>query len=577
MEPITKQDQQQTSVLIAGGGITGLTAAHLLLKSKVPFILIERHPGTSIHPRARGFDTRSMEIYRHLELAEPIREAGLALAPSWGIHTAASMQEAIGKTKPRNRKGMQFPSQLKGLESISAESPEMGARCTQDLSEPVLLDRAVSRGADIRLFTELSWVEQDSAGVTAGVRDRNTGKEVRIRAAYLIAADGARSMIRDSLALPVLGKGALGNLLNIYFEAELGAFVRGREFSLIRIERPGIRGLLSSINNTDRWVFHLSYDPAKGERPEDFTPERLTQILALVIGVEGTAIRVISVLPWQPTVKVVSTMQAGRIFLAGDAAHVMTPYGGKGANTGVQDVHNLVWKLALVLQGKASRGLLESYSDERQPVGLYYAEQSGTRADEWGLLKKPNLGLVFSFLSVMAVNFLRLQRFFPALPLKRLGGVFGLPVYRYCSRAVVAEKPGDKLARCNPMQVTKFSAEPGTRLPHLWVNAKGSEISTLDVVSDGFVLFTGEASGTWRQAAQMVSSQMALKVPVYSVGRKADLVYAGSDLETKLGISSRGALLVRPDGFIAWRSRELPFDPAWALRSALERIVTPVV
>jgi 2-polyprenyl-6-methoxyphenol hydroxylase-like FAD-dependent oxidoreductase len=576
MEQLTRQDQQ-TSVLIAGGGITGLTAAHLLLKSKIPFILIERHPGTSIHPRARGFDTRSMEIYRQLGLAEPIREAGLALAPSWGIHTAASMQEAIGKTRPRKHNGVQFPSQLKGLESISAESPELGARCTQDLSEPVLLDRAVSRGADIRLSTELCWVEQDPDGVTAGIKDRSTGRETRIRAAYLIAADGARSMIREGLALPTLGKGALGNLLNIYFEAELGAFVRGREFSLIRIERPGVRGLLSSINNTDRWVFHLSYDPVKGERPEDYTHERLTQILEEVIGVEGTAIRVISVLPWQPTVKVVSAMQAGRIFLAGDAAHVMTPYGGKGANTGVQDVHNLIWKLAMVLQGQASRGLLQSYSDERQPVGLYYAEQSGARADERGLLKKPNFGLVFSFLSVMAVNFLRLQRLFPSLPLRKLGGLFGLPNYRYCSGAVVEENPGDNLARCNPMQVTKFSAEPGTRLPHLWVNAEGSEISTLDVVSEEFVLLTGEASGAWRQAAEMVSSQMALKVSVYSVGRKADLVYAGSDLDTRLGISSRGALLVRPDGFVAWRSRELPFDPAWALKSALERILAPVL
>lgn len=286
MEHITDTDLHQTPVLIVGGGITGLTAALLLLENKVPFILIERHAGTSIHPRARGFDMRSMEIYRRLGLASPIREAGLALSPSWGIHSAASMHQAISKTRRRKKAAVRFPSQLKGLERLSAESPESGARCTQDLSEPVLLDSAISRGADIRMSTELTWFDHDATGITACLRDRKTGQERRVRAVYLIAADGARSGIRDSLAIPVVGPGAMGNLLNIYFEADLGAFVQGREFSLIRIDQPGIKGLLCSINNGDRWVFHLHYDPEMGERPEDFTPERLTQILDRVIGKE---------------------------------------------------------------------------------------------------------------------------------------------------------------------------------------------------------------------------------------------------------------------------------------------------
>lgn len=270
-------------------------------------------------------------------------------------------------------------------------------------------------------------------------------------------------------------------------------------------------------------------------------------------------------------------MQEGHIFLAGDAAHVMTPYGGKGANTGVQDVHNLVWKLALVVQGKASPRLLNSYSVERQPVGLHYAEESAKRTDAWGLLKKPTPGSLFSFLSVMAIGFLRLQWLFPGLPLRKLGGLFGLPVYRYRSPAIPGDVAVPRVTLRTPTRVRKFSGAPGTRVPHLWVNAGGREISTLDVVENGFVLLTGDACASWRTAAAFVSSQMELEVSVRSLGKYGDLVYTGSDLRGALGISERGALLVRPDGFVAWRSPELPFDPAWALRNALEQIVARAV
>lgn len=229
-------DTFETQVLVVGGGITGLTAAHLLLRSGISFMLIEKHRGTSIHPRARGFDVRSMEIYRQLGLAASIRKAGLALSPSWGIHTSASLAQALHKVKRRKKQAISFPIQMKGLEKLSAQSPESGARCTQDLSEPVLLEAALDRGADIRFATELVWLDQDEAGVTAGVRERETGREYQVRAAYLIAADGARSGIREHSGIPTTGQGSLGNLLNIYFEADLGEFVRGREFSLIRID-----------------------------------------------------------------------------------------------------------------------------------------------------------------------------------------------------------------------------------------------------------------------------------------------------------------------------------------------------
>jgi len=304
-------------VIIIGGGVTGLSAALFLLQHGVIPVLIERHKTTSIHPRARGFDTRTMELYRELQLSEEIREAGKALSPSWGILTGKSLAAVLEKKKPKEKEGIKFPSQMKGLESLVAQSPETGARCTQDLSEPVLLKAAIARGADIRFYTELLSFSQDEREVTVVIKDRETETLQMIRADYMIAADGAGSRIREALQVSTTGKGALGDLLNIYFEADLADFVRGREFSLLRIDEPGIKGFLSAINNSDRWTFHLYDDPDKGERVEDFTEARLIPILQQVIGLPGLNIRIISILPWQPTVKVVTECSAAGFFWPG--------------------------------------------------------------------------------------------------------------------------------------------------------------------------------------------------------------------------------------------------------------------
>lgn len=563
MQDFSAAKTETTDVLIVGGGISGLSAAHLLLRHDTPFLLAERHPGTSIHPRARGFDVRTMEIYRTLGLAASIREAGLALSPSWGIRSGSSLAAALARVKPRKGQAITSPLAMKGMESVAAQSPESGARCTQDLAEPVLLEAARRRGADIRFQTELSWFEQDEEGVTAGLSDRDTGMVYQVRARYLIAADGAGSGIRTHLGLPMEGKGALGNLLNIYFEADLGAFVRGREFSLIRISQPGIRGLLTAINNRDRWVFHLHREDVTC----DPDPGQLQEILHKVLGLDGVPVRILSVLPWQPTFRVACRMQENRVFLAGDAAHIMTPYGGKGANSGVRDVHNLAWKLALVCRGKASARLLESYDAERRPIGRLHAENSARMADEHGLLKSFSPGMFWNFLSVLTISRLGLVRWFPGIPVRKLGNLMGLPVYRYRSGAVLEEN--GRALGIGPLSC--FLGEPGTRLPHGWVYDGAREVSTLDVAPGRFALFTAGAAARWREAAARATDHFGIRVLVYSLGETGDLRAPGT--ARLFGLSPGGALLVRPDDYVAWRTREMPFDPSLALRSALARIL----
>jgi putative polyketide hydroxylase len=563
------ETDKKVPVLIIGGGISGLTAALFLLKHDVIPLVIERHRSTSIHPRARGFDIRTMELYRELGLSEQIREAGKALSPGWGIHTSSSLAAALKKIKPREGKAIQFPIQMKGLEALAAESPEIGARCTQDLSEPVLLEAAKERGAEISFFTELLSFQQNETGVTAIVRNRETGEQQIILADYMIAADGAKSNIREALNAETTGKGVLGNLLNIYFEADLADFVRGREFSLLRVNEPDIKGLLASINNSDRWVFHLHYDQARGERPEDFTHERIITILEKVIGLPQLKISIISVLPWQPTVKAVTEMQHGRVFLVGDAAHTMTPYGGKGACTGVQDVHNLAWKLAAVVQRKAAPALLHTYNTERQSIGQYNAEQSGTMANQYGLIKKVIYRFYRAFMTVMVINFLRLQKLFPKTGMRQLGDLMGLPDYKYSSLAIIS----NEAPVVGYVKAGSLNGQPGTRAPHLWVKHQGQKISTLDLLGKDFVLFTGIDNACWKQAASKIATELEITIPVYSIGDNADLVYNDKQIEDVLGIEATGAVLIRPDGFVAWRCKRASATTSAELKSVLRGIL----
>jgi 2-polyprenyl-6-methoxyphenol hydroxylase-like FAD-dependent oxidoreductase len=536
-----RPDALRFPVLIVGGGLTGLSAALFLLKQGIRPLLMEKHIGTSIHPHAREFDIRTMELLRESGLSEPVRDAGKLPGPSRGFLFGRSLAEAPGKKSRRKGEAITHPVQISGMEGLAALKPEMGARCPQGLSEPVLLAAAKERGAHVRFHTELASFEQNDTGIIALIKDHDTGETQKIHADYMIAADGAKSPVGEVLQVSPSGKGALGDLVDIYCEADLAAFVRDREFSMFVAKTPEIRRLLTSIDNSGHWVFHLYFDRVKGERPEDFTTERLPVILQEVIGLPGLSIRIITVLPWQPTIKVVDDVRHGRVFLAGDAAHVMTPYGGKGAATGIQDVHNLAWKLATVLDQWVSPFLPETYSKERQPIGLFNAFPSGKMADKPGLpqVKRP-------------VNIMLLARFLDALGpkkqiqkrvMKKMRGRLGIPEYDYHSTAITEENedPGGKNDKNVPL-----TAAPGTRAPSISVIHKGKKISTLDLPGGDFVLFTGSGNEA-RQKAARDAQDLKTNIPVYSIGNTGSLIFADAQAREVLKLFGTGAVLVRPE------------------------------
>ncbi|KAL8701447.1 MAG: hypothetical protein Q9201_004899 [Fulgogasparrea decipioides] len=545
--------ENQIPVLIIGGGIVGVSASIFLSHDGIRSLVVERRSGTSIHPRARSVNARTMEIFRSLGIEDRVREAGASLSPSVGMHSGPSLKEVI-EAKPRTKGPQKFP--LTGI--LASISPTRGTFVTQDMLEPVLVDVAREQGGEVRFLTECVGVEQDGGGVTATLKDRESGATSTVRADYLIAADGASSQIRNRLGVPTTGQGSMGHLLNILFHADLKSLVYNREFSLCRIERPEVCGLFTSINNSDRWVFHLSYDPSNGEKASDFPPERCQELLRMALGLPEIEIEIESILPWEPSVRIPERLQHGRIFLAGDAAHQMPPWAGQGSNTGIADVHNLTWKLAAVLKGQATKALLETYDVERIPVGRAAAEASAGAAGEKGIIStKLSLTVVMGWL-------------------RRIHLMSGHG-YCYTSQTICLEdtSPLGGLT-WRPWTLASLflsiDGRPGNRVPHLWVKLQGRRVSTLDLCGKGFVLLAGAEGALWLEAAKKVSSVLGIDVAAYCAGLEGDHISSPKgDLEAAVGISPQGAIVVRPDGFVVWRQRRQPSDCEAELERAMRQ------
>ena len=547
-------EQEDVPVLIVGGGIVGLSASLLLSHLGIRSLLVERHSGTSIHPRSRSLNARSMEIYRGLGLDEVVRDAGSELSPSQGLIRGSTLVEAIESQKRRPEAAARGSKTGQGI--VKTISPGVGAWATQEVVEPALLTATREQQyADVRFHTECTDFVQDDDGVIAEIRDRGSGKTSTVHARYLLGADGAGSPVREKLGIERSGKGLLGHLMNILFEADLTELVRRREFSLSLITRPEVRGLFTSINNGTRWVFHAAYDPAKGEKAEDFSMDRCKELVRLALGMPEVEVKIKSILPWESAVRVVETLQQGRVFLAGDAAHQMPPWRGQGANSGIADVHNLAWKLAVVLKGEAGLALLDTYNRERLPVGRLVAEESGAAADEHGLFAM-NLKVI---LKTVAMG----------------GRLIGYG-YSYNSPTIIPDDVS-QLFRI-PWHFTAWfldlSGRPGTRVPHLWVHRHGQQISTLDVCNTSFVLLAGDDGGdAWREAAGKTADLLNTKLAVYCIGPSGDLVDPSHQWPYLAGISAQGALLVRPDGFVAWRAYRQPTSIAEKLTQVMKQVL----
>jgi 2-polyprenyl-6-methoxyphenol hydroxylase-like FAD-dependent oxidoreductase len=552
--------KERTSVLTVGGSLCGLAAAVFLAEQGVRNIVIERHPGTAIHPRARGLTARTMELFRSAGMAERVHEVGQEdLGVFVNACTLADEELRTVVTPP-----------LKTSEEIG---PIGMYACDQDRLEPVLLEHARKLGADVRFSTEMVDYQQDADGVTVHVRDCASGAASVVRADYLIAADGTHSSIRRSLGIERQGPGTLENVISILFHSDLSAALRGR--TVFAAFLTSVHGVLVR-RDSQVWQLGVQYYPEKGESLEDFTEQHCVEVIRRATGLPDVAVQLAAApAAWEIAALVADRFQDGRIFLVGDSAHVASPRGGLGGNTGIQDGHNLAWKLSAVLNGLAGPGLLDTYEAERRPVAKLNVGYSVARlrgelfAQDYVTV---TLGYRYYSSAVLPDGTESTHPGADSVP----GGVMAngaTPANAPASAGAAPAAPTAGAALAGTEEASKLledprtpTGQPGTRAPHATLLREGTEISTLDLFGRGFVVFAGAGGERWRDAVAAVAEASGIPATTYLIGVGGDLEDTRGHWAARYGVVD-GAVIVRPDGFIGWRSAHAA-DPEQQLRAA---------
>src|SRR5918992_1604957 len=365
---------EEVPVLIVGGSLVGLTTAMLLGHHGVPSLSVERHAGTAIHPRAGHFQLRTMEVLRQLGLEERVRAKSLEMySPIGGIVAVESLA------------GRELATYVEELnEGVEGFSPTRRVFINQDVLEPLLRERALELGATVRNRTEAVALEHDDDGVTVTLRDLDSGDEREVRARYVVAADGNRSPMRGRLGIGMRGYGQLSRSITIYFRADCAELLRDRNQGVFYVHNPKLRGFFrfDRTGGNGFLVINTVGEDVTQDSAIDvqsgLTEERALEFLRTAIGTD-MPMEIVHVANWQAEANWAERLREGRVFLAGDAAHVVPPNGGFGGNTGVQDALNLAWKLAAVITGDAGPHLLDSYEAERLPLSRLTVQQAYTR------------------------------------------------------------------------------------------------------------------------------------------------------------------------------------------------------
>jgi len=520
--------EQQVPVLIVGGSLVGLTTSMLLGRHGVRHILVERHRGTAIHPRAAAFHQRTMEIFRDGGVQQAVEQA----ADKEFVQDGSILSvDSLGG----NELAYYYRSMNEGVEHLS---PARRLFITQIGLEPVLRAHAAALGADLRYATELLDFTQDEQGVVATIRPRDGGDEQRIRARYLIGADGAHSPVRRALGIKMEGRGDFAQCATIYFKADFRALLRGRNMSVVYVNQPGQLAFFRFAITGDAGFLAVFATFDEQGRPDNrlrdgLTSERAVEMVRAALGVPADfPVSVENIQPWTATAATAAAFRKGNAFLAGDAAHLMPPTGGFGGNTGVADAHNLAWKIAMVLDGRADPALLDSYEAERRPMAALTVEQAYRRYVERVDPSLPADDLADN-LSDTAIE---------------LGAVYHSDALVGPDRdTVLTQEPDDPSGRV------------GVRLAHHWIEKDGRRCSTLDLAGPGFTLLAGPGGKAWVEAAGGIE------------GLACHRFTSASDAAA-VALPEGGALLLRPDAVIGWRSGSGAQASESALTDALRRL-----
>ncbi|KAI3321396.1 2,4-dichlorophenol 6-monooxygenase [Xylariaceae sp. AK1471] len=534
-------DPLQTSVIIVGGSIVGLSSALFLATQRVPFILIERHLSSSPHPRAIGWTHRTMELFRSVGLdaaipvpkevprvGRPRRVATKTLNGEWSeeVHwTKPNGADQTGSNKPgATSRGPPPPVDTSSFTPVREIAP------AQDELEPIIRTKVLELGGDLRLgYKMTSWSQsEDGVSVTAAEAD---GTQLTVHGKYLIACDGARSGICKDLGVGSYGFGYMRTLRSILFRCPSIDHYLSRGIQQWSIKNDDMEAFMVTYSD-GRWAL-MSYDAGQDSLDEDGQKAYIQK----AIGEEVKDIKLLSQGKWDLIASIADSFSSGRVFLAGDAAHALPPSrGGWGANTGIADAHNLAWKLAAVLSGASKPSLLDTYDTERRPVARVRHDQIFARDDykahiagsDWEKNNKPP-----AIIDDVSMELGQLYR----------------------STAILGSEDAELPDARTPAQ---WAGQPGTRAPHIPFRRprEDSEISSLDLFGQGWVVLSENSQ--WRDP----------EIPFIQVGQDVLEVESGAFAKAFGLDDATGAVLVRPDGYIAARWPSAVDNPLEDLRSA---------
>jgi 2,4-dichlorophenol 6-monooxygenase len=575
---------READVLIVGAGPAGLTASALLARSGVSAITVTKYAGTANSPRAHITNQRTGEVLRDLGIEERVRAFATPNSLMGNNVWAASF---AGQEIARLMTWGSGPERKADYDSAS---PSAMMNAPQHLLEPVLLDSALSHGADIRFSTELVSITQDDDAVHAVVRERDSGEEYTIRARYAIGADGGRSTVATQLGFPLQGQMGLGASVNVWLEADLTKYTAHRPGVLYWISQPGNdfwvgSGTWICVKPWTEWVMLFMYDPAQGE--PDLSSEALLARAHQTIGDPEVEVTIKSVGEWQINHVIAERYRQGRVFLAGDAAHRHPPANGLGSNTSIQDAYNLAWKLSMVLSGQAGHHLLDSYHDERQPVGKQVVDRAMKSVADMlpisnALGFSPDQSMdegwagLHELAEAGASGAARREQLRRAVELQNYQfNTHGIEMGQsYSSDAIAPDGTDAPTPPRDPELYYTPSTRPGGRLPHAWLQVGTDTVSTLDICSsDELTLIVGIGGEPWIRAAEKTAADLGVRLSTRAVGYRQPYDDVCGDWGRISGIDDDGCLLVRPDRHIAWRSARLPDDPAGELHRVLLQVL----
>jgi 2-polyprenyl-6-methoxyphenol hydroxylase-like FAD-dependent oxidoreductase len=512
--------QAETFALIVGGGPVGLTAAIELASRSVPAVLVTDKLDTAQHPKCNNTNARSMEHFRRLGIADELRSEGL---PPDVERASAYVTRFCGHEFGRlPRPYSDWPT------------PEIPNNVSQIVLERVLRRCAERSSTQVHFGWRLDAFAAHDDHVIAEVEHTQTGERAQIRARYLLGIDGASSTVRRALGFPMIGEDGSthrafmgGTMMSFYIRAPTLLAASGRTpTNMTWILNPEMRGMMYSQDGRETWVVHYQVPPGTDWRTVD-----ARAVIAAMIGAD-VAFEVISGGPWTGGLALVAEhYQSGRVFLAGDAAHLFTPLGGLGMNTGIGDAMNLCWKLAAVHQGWAGPRLLESYEIERRPMGVRNS-QLGVRCtrvmDGWTLPSEIEDDGAAADTARRAFG----ERIMAEDRPQYL--TVGIQLGERYETSPIICPDGDTALPDTWDSYTPLD-RPGARAPHFWL---APQRAAYDEFGKGFTLIDfGAAQGA--QALQAAAQARGLPLKILR-------------LEAPDGLYRRKLTLVRPDQHIAW-------------------------